>query len=331
MIFVPVVDVDNTPLMPCHPARARELIRKGKAVKKYRLGIYYIQLKYKKIPNNQEVVVGIDPGSKKEAFTVMGAKHTFINIQTDAVTWVKDKIKKRRESRRTRRNRNTPCRANKLNRKKGGLSPSTRARWQLKMRILNILNGLYPITKVIVEDIKARTWKGSKKWNGSFSPLEVGKQWFYGWCQSKWELVTIQGFETAQLRQQLGLKKSSSKMSDKWDAHCVDSWTIANSVIGLSKPDNMRMLLLYPINFIRRQLHKLNPIKGGIRHEYGGTTGLIKKGAVVYHDNQLKIAGGCAAAGIELKDMKGKRINKCISFKKVKVVVPHNSFGWAYA
>jgi hypothetical protein len=37
---------------------------------------------------------------------------------------------------------------------------------------------MFPITMFVVEDIATAT-KGQRKWDASFSPLEVGKTWFY--------------------------------------------------------------------------------------------------------------------------------------------------------
>ena len=90
----------------------------------------------------------------------------------------------------------------------------TRARWDWKLRILDWFSKLYPITHICVEDIKARTVKHAKKWNTSFSPLEVGKQWFYAEIEKRWELRTLQGWQTKEIRDRLGLKKSSKKLSD---------------------------------------------------------------------------------------------------------------------
>jgi len=38
---------------------------------------------------------------------------------------------------------------------------------------------MFPVTDFVVEDIKASTKMKAKKWNQSFGPLEVEKQWFY--------------------------------------------------------------------------------------------------------------------------------------------------------
>ena len=99
-----------------------------------------------------------------------------------------------------RRFRKCPYRQNRINRTQGSIPPSTRARWELKLRILNWLSKIYPISHVVVEDIKAWTRKGSKRWNSSFSPLEVGKQWFYDEIERRWILFTKAGYETKQLR-----------------------------------------------------------------------------------------------------------------------------------
>lgn len=86
---IPVVDVKGRPLMPCHPARARLFIKRGKALPKWnKLGIFYVQLTYEVEPNNQIVALGQDPGSKFKGLSVVGTKHTVLNIMSEAVTHV---------------------------------------------------------------------------------------------------------------------------------------------------------------------------------------------------------------------------------------------------
>ena len=41
-----------------------------------------------------------------------------------------------------------------------------------------LLQKILPITVANIEDVSAVTKKGKRKWNRSFSPLEVGKQYF---------------------------------------------------------------------------------------------------------------------------------------------------------
>lgn len=227
-----------------------------------------------------------------------------MNIQTTTPTWVSKKVEERRNLRQARRYRNKPYRANRSNRatlaKAGRVPPSTKARWQWKLRILNWLAKMYPITVVVVEDIKAATHKGSRKWNKSFSPLEVGKQWLYSEIRDRWHLVTYVGYETYEERQSLGLRKSSAKLSDSFYSHCVDSWCLANMWVGGHiEPDNMAMIYIYPLKLHRRNLHRQNPSRGGIRKAYGGTNSEgFKRGSWVKHiASRGKSRGTCYVGG----------------------------------
>ena len=314
MLFVPVVSSSGKPLMPCHPARARELVRNKRALRRFNKGLFYIKMLDREDGETQKVAVGIDPGSKREAFTVKSTAHTFLNIQAHAVTWVKDAIETRRNMRRSRRNRNTPCRANRLNRSRGGLPPSTKARWQWKLRIARWLAKIYPITCFVVEDIAAKTKKGARRWNAAFSPLEVGKRWFYEQMSMLAKLETKPGYETKELRDAHGLKKSKSKLSERFDSHCVDSWVLANWFTGgHTKPDSTRMLVMEPLRFHRRQLHRLQPETGGSRKPYGGTrSNGFKRGSLVRHlKHGLVYVGGCLKERISLHSLfNGKRLTQ---------------------
>jgi len=301
--------------MPCYAARDRELVRKGRAVRRFDRGLFYIQLVDRETGDTQEVALGIDPGSKKEAFTVKSASHTYLNIQADAVTWVKEAEEVSTQMRRGRRYRKTPYRKMRGNRNQGQfrLPPSTRARWGWKLRIVHWLCRYYPISAIVVEDIQADTRPGKRCWNMSFSPLEVGKQWFYDQLRKLAHVERLAGHETAEERNRLGLKKSSNKVSDSFDAHCVDSWTLANVWVGGDVVDNCEILYLVPLRFHRRQLHRLQPEKGGVRKPYGGTLSLgFKRGSWVKH---LKwgvcYVGGTTGGLISLHSLQdGKRLAK---------------------
>lgn len=317
-MFVPVVDKNNEPLMPTKPSRARRWIKSGKATPFWKKGIFCVRVNVEpKGRKKQEIAVGIDPGSKKEALTVKSEMHTYLNIQADAVTWVKDAVKTRREMRRGRRFRKTPCRQPRFNHKKGGLAPSTKARWQWKLRMCKWLSKLFPITDFVVEDIKART-KRKRKWDVSFSPLEVGKKWFYSELEKLGNVHLKFGYETKEERDRLGLTKLSDKTSNSFSAHCVDSWVLANWYVGGHiTPENKEMLFVSPLRFHRRQLHALQPTKGGVRRPYGGTRSLgLKRGSLVKHPKYgVCYVGGNSKRTISLHSSLGKRL--CQNAKKV--------------
>ena len=80
-MFVPVKTKDEQQLMPMHAARARKLVKRREATPYWDNGIYCIRLN--KAPSNSEtqaIVVGVDPGSKKEGFTVKSEAHTYLYL-----------------------------------------------------------------------------------------------------------------------------------------------------------------------------------------------------------------------------------------------------------
>ena len=329
-MFVPVKSKEGEVLMPMHAARARKLVKRGEATPYFNNGIYCIRLnKEPSDRDTQEVAVGIDPGSKKEGFTVKSESHTYLNVQTDAHNKVGKKVEKRRELRRGRRSRKCPNRKNRANRlaNKDRIPAGTRARWDWKLRILDWLSKLYPITYVCVEDIRARTIARAQKWNQSFSPLEVGKQWFYTEIEKRWELLTLQGYDTKEIRDRLGLKKSSKKLSETFEAHCVDSWCLAYHRVGGSDiPDNTDIFCIAPIPIRRRELHRQNTQKGGKRPRYGGTTwnGLVKNTLVRHAKYGVTRISGFSKRGISLYSLDGKRLCQNAKTQDSKVLTRLN-------
>ncbi len=307
--FVPVVGLKQILLMPTKSSRALRWYLKGQVSAFCKKGIWCVRLNRKPSADyKQLIVVGIDPGSKKEGFTVKSHAHTYLNIQADAVTWVKDRIKSRSYLRRNRRNRNTPCRENRLNRSHGGIPPSTKARWDWKLRISKWLSNIYPTSLFIVEDVRAKTKRNQKNWNKNFSPLEVGKNWFYKELSKLAPLQTQPGWFTFNTRNYLGLKKTGKKLAEVFEAHCVDSWVLCWSVIGGVKvPNNTSLLRIKPIQIHRRQLHYTCPSKGGFRKSFGGTRSMgLKKGSIVQHVKY----GICRVGGSSII-RENKRISTC--------------------
>ena len=335
-MYVFTVTKEQRPLMPTTPAKARRMVASGRATPFWKKGVFCIRINYACEEKTQPIAVGIDPGSKKEGYSIMSAAHTYLNIQADAVTWVKKHLELRSVLRRGRRGRKTPYRKCRWNRKIGGIPPSTKARWQWKLRILRWLAKIIPITDVIIEDIKARTLKGKAKWNITFSPLEVGKQWFYGKIKQLWCLHIFQGYETYEMRTKLGLKKLGNKMAVDFHAHCVDAWVLANAIIGNKTiVDNANMLLITPLQLHRRQLHATQPGKNGKRRNYGGTRSMgFKRGDLVEHPKWgITYVGGNMRGNISLHSVKtGKRLCQNVKSNVLKFLThcswrTHSSHG----
>ncbi|RKU24972.1 hypothetical protein C6499_15695 [Candidatus Poribacteria bacterium] len=70
-MFVPVTSQTGKKLMPTRANKAGMLIKKGLATPYWSNGIFCIRLNYTtEAEYTQDIVVGVDPGSKKEGFTV---------------------------------------------------------------------------------------------------------------------------------------------------------------------------------------------------------------------------------------------------------------------
>lgn len=265
-------------------------MKSDKAIPRHLKGLFYIKLTDRSDGDTQSVAVGIDPGSSFEGYTVKSATRTFLNVNSLAANGklIKKAIEARSNSRRVRRQRKNPYRANKMNRSrsKGWVPPSTKARWQLKLNILKWFARLYPVTNVVVEDVNVTTEKGGSRRNSAFSAIQAGKNWLYSHILALgYSLTTFKGSQTASFRRRLGLFKTKNKASKLFDSHCVDSWVLANEILGNQlKPDLTHVLVLKPLTHTRRQLHRLNFKKGGTRSRYGGTMSLgIQRGTLVEH------------------------------------------------
>lgn len=99
------------------------------------------------------------------------------------------------------------------NRRQCKLPPSIRANRELELRVIDELSLIYPISGIAYEIVKARGDKG-------FSPVMVGQKWQLKNLADYAEVQQVEGWETAQIRQQLGLQKQkhSSMRRDTRDS-----------------------------------------------------------------------------------------------------------------
>jgi hypothetical protein len=314
--------------MPCSEKRARRLMEKGEAKAYYQAGIFCIRLL--KEPSNrrsQPIALGMDPGSKREGYTVLTEKHVVLNITTTTPCWIKEHIETRRILRRARRSRKTPYRQMRANRASlrdaNRIPPSTKARWQAKLRIIKRLQKILPISIINIEDIKAKTKEGKTKWNTSFSPLEVGKAWFYSEVEKLGaQLTKTDGFDTKQHRDNRGFKKSKAKLDYIWEAHNVDSHSLAEMVLKIQVKPFFGLYKLQFLEYHRRQLHVQSAAKGGVRKSYGTTVSMgLPRGSTVAYKGGLAYVGGSSKERIAVHDIKtGKRINQFAKREDIEVL-----------
>jgi RRXRR protein len=289
--------------MPTTPAKARHLLKQGKARARWsKLGLFYLQLKHEREPENQPIVVGVDPGSQFEGFSVIGTRDTVLNAMAEAPRHVKKVVAVRRAMRRARRLRKWRRPSRNHNRLTGRkrLPASTRSRWEAKARIVRQLQRILPLTDAAVEDVRAETRRGrGGRWNESFSPVQMGKQHLYReLCAMGMRVHLRPGWHTKALRERFGLKKTTDKAQPSFASHVVDAWVLAAEVSGATWPTCHSLWYLVPVRLHRRRLHALQPGSGGVRRPYGGTRSLgFKRGTLVRHPRY----GLCAIGGEDRK------------------------------
>jgi RRXRR protein len=205
-----------------------------------------------------------------------------------------------------------------------GIDPGSKKEALLVASAAHTYLKLFPISGFVVEDVKAPTRQGKRHWNRDFSPLQVGKLWFYNELGKLAPVQTMQGFQTKVLRDELGLTKTANKMAEVWQAHCVDAWVLAYTAIGGCKtPDNTSMVCITPLIWHRRQLHKLQPARGGKRRREGGTLSLgVKRGTLIKHHRWGKTyVGGTMNGKLSLHAPEsGKRITQSASVSDCRIV-----------
>ena len=184
----PVFSSDEQPLMPCHPARARKLMQKGRAVPHHVKELFGIRLldRIHEQSSVQDVAINIDPGSQTTGIavvaddengqrTVLAAleiKHRAFNIKAT--------LTKRRSFRRNRRARlrfRKP-RFDNRRRKQGTLPPSVDSLRAHTMRLVNILRRMYPITSIRLERNK---FDPQMMMNPDVKGVEYQRGTLFGW------------------------------------------------------------------------------------------------------------------------------------------------------
>lgn len=195
-----MLDREKKPLMPCHPARAKELLKKGKAAV-FRRFPFTIILKDRSGGDTQPIAFKIDPGSK-----VTGVALVADFKRGKEVVWaaeiehrgqrIVDALTSRSALRRARRSRNTRYRAPRfLNRRRseGWLPPS------LESRISNVT-----------------TWVSRMQ---RFTPVSSASMEFVKFDMQKMENPEISGVEYQQ-GQLLGYEVREYLL-EKWGRECV--------------------------------------------------------------------------------------------------------------
>ena len=154
-MHVYVRNQDGVPLMPCTPAKARKLLRAGRAKVVERCP-FTIQLGWQCEGHVQEVVLGIDKGSHVTGISCVGNAESLLAAEIHHRLDVKEKLAARRNNRKNRRARKwhrAPRFNNRASSKRSGrLPPSVKANAEEVIRVVKQIP--LPIRQIFIEDVQ---------------------------------------------------------------------------------------------------------------------------------------------------------------------------------
>ena len=162
----PVYSSDYEPLMPCHPARARKLLRNGRAVPHHIRGIFGIRLldRQRDQCQVQDTSLNIDAGSAISGFAIVqddnGQRTVLALVELrHRAKAIKSTMTGRSQHRRSRRGRlrHRAPRFNNRRREPGTLPPSVNSIRINAMRVVDTLCRIYPISSISIERYKFDT------------------------------------------------------------------------------------------------------------------------------------------------------------------------------
>ena len=154
-MFVFVLSINGKPLMPTNPAKARVLLKTGKA-KVIRTTPFTIKLLYETTEYTQPVIAGMDTGSKKIGCAAVSNDVVLYQSEIEIRDDVSGKMQQKSMYRRNRRSRKTRYRQARFNNrgnstKSGRIAPSIRSKIESHLRERNFVESILPVTKWAVE------------------------------------------------------------------------------------------------------------------------------------------------------------------------------------
>ena len=140
------------PIMPTSPAKARHLLRDGKA-KVVKMTPFTIQMFIPTGEAKQEITLGVDAGSKTIGLSATTKNKELFSAEVKLRNDIVDLLSTRRQNRRKRRDGLRYRKPRFLNRKKnkGWLAPSIRNKIDTHLKIVDRIHEILPISKIIVE------------------------------------------------------------------------------------------------------------------------------------------------------------------------------------
>lgn len=152
-MLVYVLNKHGKPLMPTNSAKARLMLKQGKA-KVVKRTPFTIQLIYGSSGYVQPITLGVDTGYKNIGLSAVLSAKELLRSEVELRTDIPKLLSEKRQYRRTRRNRlwHRPARfLNRGNKKGGWLAPSVEHKLDAHIKAVNIVKSILPVSSVAIE------------------------------------------------------------------------------------------------------------------------------------------------------------------------------------
>jgi len=188
-MLVYVLHQDGTPLMPTRPAKARHLLKAGKAVV-VRRDPFIIRLTVPSAKHLHPVTVGVDLGAKTVGVAGVGDGKVLYQGEVILRDDIRKRMDRRRRYRRARRSRKCRYRAPRFDnratgRRKGRLPPSIGSKVDTTVKVVRGVSSFLPVSLIRVEVANFDT-----------QAMRAGKEGLPGWAYQRgprygWENVKM--------------------------------------------------------------------------------------------------------------------------------------------
>jgi len=151
-VYAYVINKNGQPLMPCKPAKARHLLKEGKAEVINRKP-FTIRLLWVCEDNVEPITLGIDAGYSEVGFSAVSDEKELMSGELTLRKGISKLIEQNNNYRKEKRGRlwHRPPRFDNRARPEGWLAPSIQHKLDSHIRLVEQMKAILPITNVIVE------------------------------------------------------------------------------------------------------------------------------------------------------------------------------------
>jgi hypothetical protein len=221
-----VISKEGFPLMPCSAAKAKKLLKAGKA-KVVKRCPFTIQLNWTCENQTQEITLGVDSGYANIGFSAVSEKKVLICGEVKLDNRTKKHLDEKRMYRKHRRNKLWYRKPRFLNRSrpKGWLPPSVQRKLNTHISLIERLKKILPISKVIIE---TASFDIQKLNNPEIKGAEYQRGDLYGYTNKKNYIFSREN----------GTCQLCKKREGKFQLHHITP----RSQGGTDKPSNLALL-----------------------------------------------------------------------------------------